>query len=76
MDITNEIQDTNQEESPEDAAHRFAKRVVELEAEVEKFREALIWCSGSSDFAPGGTARKGWVQICEPLLRTPTAENI
>ena len=25
-------------------------------------REALIWCSGSNDFAPEGMARDGWVK--------------
>ncbi|KKL78306.1 hypothetical protein LCGC14_2026160 [marine sediment metagenome] len=36
-------------------------RVVALEA-------ALRWCSGSSDFAPGGQAREGWLKVCAPLL--------
>ena len=36
-------------------------RVVALEA-------ALRWCSGSSDFAPGGQAREGWQKVCAPLL--------
>lgn len=43
-------------------------RIVELEKEVEKLKEALIWCSGSGDFGEGGKARKGWLKICEPLL--------
>ena len=36
---------------------------------VGKLVEALQWCSGSSDFAPGGKARKGWLKICAPLLK-------
>lgn len=35
---------------------------------LRECREALIWCSGLQDFAPGGKARKGWVKIVEPLL--------
>lgn len=36
--------------------------------------EALQWCSGASDFAPGddttppGKAREGWLKLCAPLL--------
>lgn len=33
-----------------------------------KCREALIWCSGSQDFALGGQARKGWEKDIIPLL--------
>jgi hypothetical protein len=36
--------------------------------EVTKLREALIWCSGSTDFQEGGQARKGWLNLCAPLL--------
>jgi len=43
-------------------------RMAKLEKENEKLREALIWCSGSEDFAEGGKARKGWLKICKPLL--------
>ena len=35
---------------------------------IDKFREALIWCSGSGDFQEGGKAREGWLKICKPLL--------
>lgn len=35
-------------------------------AESERIRfallDALIWCGGSSDFAPGGKARRGWLR--------------
>ncbi len=36
---------------------------------IDAYIEALIWCSGSADFADGGRARTGWLKICEPLLR-------
>jgi hypothetical protein len=29
--------------------------------------EVLLWCSGSSDFAPGGIAHKGWLKV-RPVL--------
>jgi len=37
--------------------------------EVKRFREALIWCSGSDDFQEGGKAREGWLKIVVPFLR-------
>lgn len=30
--------------------------------------EALIWCSGASDFKPDGIARAGWLKMCKPLI--------
>ena len=44
-------------------------RIAELEAALRKYQEALIWCSGSPDFAPEGQAREGWLKLCAPLLR-------
>lgn len=35
---------------------------------VNEYVEALQWCSGSADFAPGGKARRGWLKLCAPLL--------
>ena len=35
---------------------------------IDKFREALMWCSGSADFGEGGQAREGWLKICQPLI--------
>ena len=44
--------------------------LAEAFAEVlDKYMEALIWCSGSADFGPGGQAEKGWDNICRPLLQ-------
>jgi len=36
---------------------------------IGKFKEALIWCSGSEDFQVDGKARKGWLKLCRPLLQ-------
>lgn len=36
--------------------------------EVSKMREALQWCSGSSDFGSGGVAESGWKKSVQPLL--------
>lgn len=38
-------------------------------AAVERlYQEALIWCSGSADFAPDGIAAEGWRKLCKPLI--------
>lgn len=37
-------------------------------AMVARAEEALIWCSGSSEFAESGIAREGWVRLVQPLL--------
>jgi len=42
---------------------------AKIEQEIEQLKEALIWCSGSEDFAEGGKAEKGWKKICQPLLK-------
>ena len=46
-----------------------AEVVKECLDEIEKFRKALQWCSGSADFGHGGQAREGWLKICDPLLK-------
>lgn len=46
-----------------------SKRANQAEAEVERLREALIWCSGSDDFQESGKARAGWLKLCAPLLK-------
>lgn len=43
--------------------------VEEYEKEIDKYKDALIWCSGSSDFQLEGQARKGWEKLCVPLLK-------
>jgi len=42
---------------------------IEFARLIDKYREALIWCSGSADFASDGKAYKGWLKICQPLLK-------
>ena len=34
----------------------------------DQLRDALIWCSGSADFGPGGKAETGWNKVCRPLI--------
>ena len=48
--------------------HSLEAQLAAARAEIAKMREALIWCSGSQDFAIGGQARAGWEKICQPLL--------
>lgn len=48
--------------------------LVEAYALIDRYIEALQWCSGSADFGPGGQAREGWLKLCEPLLRDRTGE--
>lgn len=45
-----------------------APDVVKLVARVVALEDALVWCSGSDDFAPGGKAREGFERIVLPLL--------
>lgn len=40
----------------------------EQAAEIERLRDALIWCGGSQDFSPGGIAREGWERVVHPLI--------
>lgn len=35
---------------------------------IDAYREALIWCSGSPLFQPGGEARLGWEKLTMELL--------
>lgn len=37
--------------------------------EIKKLKDALTWCSGSADFGVDGQAHKGWMKLCEPLLK-------
>ncbi len=43
--------------------------IATLRKRVEGLEGALVWCSGSSDFAPGGIAEAGWNNVCRPLLQ-------
>ena len=46
------------------------KLVKAFEDILDKYIDALIWSSGSADFAEGGQAREGWLKICQPLLNS------
>jgi len=35
---------------------------------LDRMHEALIFCSGSPDFAKGGQAELGWDRCCRPVL--------
>ncbi len=35
---------------------------------LDRAREALIWTTGSGDFAPGGKARKGFKKTVKPMI--------
>lgn len=41
----------------------------------EQQREALIWMSGASDFAPSGKAREGFEKMVLPLLSQTDRET-
>jgi len=45
-----------------------ADHIEELKAKLAKEVDALIWCSGSRDFAEGGIAREGWLKLCAPII--------
>ena len=45
------------------------QKLEEKDGEIEKLKEALIWCSGSDDFQIEGKGRIGWEKICLPLLK-------
>ena len=38
---------------------------------LDEYVYALLWCSSSDDFQPGGRASAGWERVCAPLLRKP-----
>lgn len=40
----------------------------DLRARVRALEEAVVWMSGSSDFAPEGQARVGFEKLVSPLL--------
>jgi hypothetical protein len=48
----------------------LAMEFMQAQAEhMTKLEDALVWCGGSADFAPGGQAREGWEKTVMPLLR-------
>ncbi len=42
---------------------------------IDRYVDALIWCSGSNDFSLEGQARVGWEKLCKPLIDEWTALN-
>jgi hypothetical protein len=61
----------------EDTEAKYNTRPIEdaLQARIDELVDALIWCSGSPDFCPGGQAREGWVKLCQPLLNDESKEK-
>lgn len=47
---------------------------VRLRRLLARCTDALLWCSGSTDFNEGGRVRVGWERTVAPLLRELTAE--
>ena len=50
--------------------------LLRLRAERDAMFEALVWCSGASDFQPDGKARDGWLSLCRPLIDTALRERV
>lgn len=46
------------------------ERLMAVHERAQLLRDALIWCSGADDFAPGGKARAGFERIVLPLIKT------
>ena len=42
---------------------------LEMARVIDKYREALIWCSASQEFGINGSAREGWVKIRDELIQ-------
>ena len=51
-------------------------QLAEAQADMRTLAEALIWCSGSADFCPGGTARIGWVKGPQAVLARPGVKRV
>ena len=42
--------------------------IAELKVALAETTAALIWCSGSADFAPEGKARLSWKSVAQPAI--------
>lgn len=51
-------------------------RAEVAEARVAELQRAVIWMSGSADFAPGTEAYPRWCEIRDTLLAAPTTEAV
>ena len=49
------------------------EEVITLIDLIRDMSEALLWCLGSEDFGTGGQARKGWIKLCDPVLKRARA---
>jgi len=61
----------------------FAQGMAEKVAEVEKLQKlcgellsAVVWMSGSGDFAPGGQAHEGWLKLQKDDLLKRARETL
>jgi hypothetical protein len=74
-EIYNIISKLDNGSHPSNQLQGVDEALVELfERELEKYKEALIWCSAASDFQVGGKAREGWKRLCQPLIGYAQAE--
>ena len=58
----------------EHRANQAESRRDQLRVLVKDLRDALVWCGGSGDFAPGGQAREGWLKVAA-LMQPIEAES-
>ena len=58
-------------------AEHWNTRPIEdaLQARIDEMVDALVWCSGSADFAENGKARTGWIEMCQPLIDAELKEK-
>ena len=54
-------------------AKAFAKRIAVLLETTEVVLGLVAWMSGADDFAPGGTAHKGWLRTQRSVRRVTQA---
>ena len=47
--------------------HGITEGMEWMADEIDRLRDALIWCSGAPSFQEGGEARDGWLKIA-PLI--------
>lgn len=49
-------------------AHLLDAGLREAVEALERAREAMTWCGGSSDFSPEGKAHEGWEKLVRPAI--------
>ncbi|MGH7484971.1 MAG: hypothetical protein ACREMY_05090 [bacterium] len=55
-------------EEAKQASERLRSEWSAAATVVAMLRTALIWCGGSSDFAPGGVAHEGWQKMMQEAM--------